>query len=254
METIAKPPPGYAGSARILVVDDEWKIRDSLARGLRKTQHWTVHVAANGSEAIAKLGEMPFDLLVLDWMLPDHDGLEILSYVRAQHLDASVLMLTARDGIADRVTGIDAGADDYLVKPFAFEEFVARCRAVLRRRSTPSRTILHCGDLEFDPRARTARRAGMKITLTPLESDLLEYLITRLDTVITREMLASDVWRSPLDAKLTNTIYIHIARLRQKIDSGRSTALIHTVPRFGYQCGINPPGDNPLDKEEGATP
>lgn len=239
MDNSNETPLAPIAAARILIVDDEWKIRDSLARGLRMTQQWDVQVAADGNEALSKLKSVPIDLLVLDWMLPDHDGLDILRYVRAQHLDTSVLMLTAREQVADRVTGIEAGADDYLVKPFAFEELVARCRAIIRRRSSLCRTKLRCGDLELDSRARTARRAGVEVTLTPRESDLLEYLMARPETVITREMLARDVWISPLDAKLTNTIYIHITRLRHKVDSVASTVLIHTVPGVGYRCGFN---------------
>ena len=224
--------------ARILIVDDEWKIRDALARGLRKTEEWSVDVAANGREALSKLAEIPFDLLILDWMLPDHDGVEILRYVRGRHLDTSVLMLTARDAIADRVRGIDSGADDYLVKPFAFEELVARCRAMIRRRWSRNTTVLRCADLELEPKARIARRGGVEVLLTPLETDVLEYMIMRPHTLITRDMLARDVWRSPLDSRLTNTIYIHVARIRQKVDAGKSVTLIHTVTGVGYRCGI----------------
>lgn len=219
-------------------MDDELKIRDSLARGLRKFEKWHVQTAARGSEALARLAESRFDLLVLDWMLPDCDGLEILHHVRQQRLATSVLMLTARDGLADRVNGIDSGADDYLVKPFAFEELLARCRALIRRRQTPAAAILRCADLELEPRGRVARRAGEEVPLTPLETELLEYLMVRPNLVVTREMLARDIWRGPLDCRMTNTIYIHIARLRQKVDSGAAVTLIHTVSGMGYRFGV----------------
>lgn len=240
MEKKPSPAPDPENPARILVVDDELKIRDSLARGLRKSERWHVETAARGSEAQARLAETSFDLLVLDWMLPDCDGLEILRQVREQRLATAVLMLTARDGLADRVNGIDSGADDYLVKPFAFEELLARCRALIRRRRTPAAAVLRCADLELEPRGRVARRAGEEVPLTPLEAELLEYLMVRPHLVVTREMLARDIWRGPLDSRMTNTIYIHIARLRQKVDSGGAATLIHTVAGLGYRFGVEP--------------
>jgi DNA-binding response OmpR family regulator len=241
MEKIASPSFAPPAAARVLIVDDEWKIRDSLGRGIRKVESWTVELAPNGTEALAKLSQLPIDLLVLDWMLPDVSGLEILRHIRTHGLNTAVLMVTARDAVADRVSGIEAGADDYLVKPFAFEELLARCRAILRRREANSAAILRCADLELDMRARIARRQGQEIPLTPIETNLLEYLLERLHTVITRDMLVRAVWSGDPTAERTNAINIHVARLRQKIDSVSETKLIHTVRGLGYCCGPNPP-------------
>jgi DNA-binding response OmpR family regulator len=228
----------FLPAARILVVDDEWKMRDSLARGLGRAEKWRVEVAATGKEALYQLAKAPYDLLILDWMLPDHDGLEILCHIRDKGMDSSVIMLTARDGVDDCVSGLETGADDYLAKPFAFEELLARCRAILRSRHFRSTGTLRCGDLEFEPRARMVKRRGIEVLLTPLEADLLEYLLQRPQTLVTHDMLAHEVWRCPLDTKLMNSIYIHITRLRQKVDSDLGHTLIHTVPGRGYRLGV----------------
>jgi DNA-binding response OmpR family regulator len=231
--SLAAPPL----SARILIVDDEWKMRDALARGLRKVEGWQVDTAACASEAFARLAQHAFDLLVLDWMLPDQDGLVLVRHARERQLRTSVLMITARGEVGDRVCGIDHGADDYLVKPFAFEELLARCRAILRRHDTSHVLALPGADLTLDPRSRLARRSGLEAPLTPLESALLEFLLEHANAVVSRDTIAREVWRKPVDAELTNTINIHIARLRQKLDAAAGPALIHTIVGQGYLCG-----------------
>jgi two-component system copper resistance phosphate regulon response regulator CusR len=179
---------------RVLVVEDEQKTRESLAEGLR-LETWSVATAATGQEALGLLGREVFDLVVLDWMLPDRDGVEVLREMRRRGQPTSVLMLTARSTLNDRVTGLDSGADDYLAKPFAFAELLARCRALLRRPVVKTGGLLRCGDLQLDTRARIAVRDGQEIALTPREVDVLEYLLRYQGQIVTREMLERDVWK-----------------------------------------------------------
>jgi DNA-binding response OmpR family regulator len=229
--------PVRSASASILVVDDEWKIRDALSRGMRKVEGWHVETASNGVQAAELASRSNFDVMVIDWMLPDEEGIEFLRRRRAQGCSASVLMLTARSDLADRVVGIEAGADDYLVKPFAFEELLARCRAMLRRRRHETILRLPNSDLTLDRRSRVARRGDREEQLTPLEADLLEYLMERADTVVTRERIARDVWRRSVDSETSNSINVHMARLRRKLDTGEAPPLIYTLFGQGYVCG-----------------
>lgn len=159
-----------------MIVEDEPKTRASILEALR-LEGWMVAEASRGREMIASLDRQAFDLVVLDWMLPGRDGLELLQHVRARGAQTPVLMLTARDGIDDRVMGLESGADDYLVKPFAIAELIARCRALLRRPTMSTGEFLRCGDLHLDTRARTAVRAGEEIPLSPREVDVLEYML-----------------------------------------------------------------------------
>jgi two-component system copper resistance phosphate regulon response regulator CusR len=225
------PPP------RVLVVEDETKTRDSVIEGMR-LESWNVEPATSGNEAITLLNRDTFDLVVLDWMLPDRDGLEVLQHLRGHGAITPVLMLTARSSLNDRVTGLDSGADDYLAKPFAFAELLARCRALLRRPLWNSERLLQCGDLQLDTRARTALRAGGEIPLTPREVDLLEYLLRYQGQIVTREMLERDIWKqSHRMTSLDNVIDVQIMRLRRKVDTDGSERLIHTLRGVGYRLG-----------------
>lgn len=222
---------------RILVVEDEKKTRESVAEGLR-LETWTVATAATAGEALALLDQEKFDLWVLDWMLPDRDGVELLQDLRQRGDGTPVLMLTARSGLKDRVIGLDTGADDYLAKPFAFAELLARCRALLRRPIWTTEPLLRCGDLQLDTRARVAVRAGHEIPLSPREVDVLEYLLRYQGQIVTREMLERDVWKQPHRmTSLDNVIDVQIMRLRRKIDADGSERLIHTLRGVGYRLG-----------------
>jgi two-component system copper resistance phosphate regulon response regulator CusR len=178
---------------------------------------------------------------VLDWLLPDRDGVEVLTAVRARGLTTPVLMLTARSTLSDRVTGLDSGADDYLPKPFAFAELLARCRALLRRPSGKMGRVLQCEDLQLDTRARVAVRSGQEVPLTPREVDVLEYLMRNQGQTVTREMLERDVWKqSQRMTSLDNVIDVQMMRLRKKVDVDGVKRLIHTLRGIGYQLGDIP--------------
>ncbi len=222
---------------RILIVEDEPVVRRSLLQGLTDEGYHVV-AAATGEDGFFRATTEPFDLLVLDIMLPGRSGLEVLAGVRMKIGQIPVLLLTARDAIDDRVTGLDGGADDYLVKPFAFDELLARIRALLRRGRTTTATRLLCADLEIDLLARRATRAGKAIHLTVRELDLLEHLLRHAGSVVSRDMLARDVWKetgrvTPLD----NVIDATIARLRKKVDEPFASPLIHTVRGIGFRIG-----------------
>lgn len=229
------PPP------RILVVEDEAKTRESLAEGLR-LESWFVKTAVTGEEALQNLTGEPFDLIILDRMLPDKDGIEVLQQVRHRGMHLPVLMLTARTTLNDRVIGLDSGADDYLAKPFAFAELLARSRALLRRPMWATGRILRCDDLQVDTRARTAVRGQQEISLTPREVDILEYLLRYRGQVVTREMLERDVWKQSHRAtSLDNVIDVQMARLRRKVDGEAADRLIQTVRGVGYRLGTDAP-------------
>lgn len=231
------PSPSSRQPPRILVVEDEQKTRESLAEGLR-LEAWDVETAADSSDAMRSLDSEPFDLVVLDWMLPDGDGIDVLRRVRERGVRTPVLMLTARGSVHDRIAGLNSGADDYLPKPFAFAELVARCRALLRRPQWAPDHLLQCGDLQLDPRARSATRAGKEIPLTPREVDVLEYLLRNQGQIVTREMLESDVWKQTHRlTSLDNVIDVQMMRLRRKVDVEGSERLIQTLRGVGYQVG-----------------
>lgn len=221
----------------MLIVEDERKTRESVAEGLR-LETWTIAMADTGHAAIQQLDSQAFDLIVLDRMLPDGDGLSVLRHLRERGRQTPVLMLTARGGVDDRVAGLEGGADDYLAKPFAFAELVARCRALLRRPMMSTGQFLHCGDLQLDTRARLAVRGGDEIPLTPREVDVLEYLLRYQGETVTREMLEREVWKQTHRiTSLDNVIDVQMMRLRKKIDGGRPEQLIATVRGIGYQMG-----------------
>jgi DNA-binding response OmpR family regulator len=219
---------------RILVVEDERKLADVLASALQ-AEHYDVVLAPTGEDGFFRANAEAFDLVLLDLMLPGRNGLEILQTLRRRHVQTPVLILTARDGIADRVQGLDHGADDYLVKPFALPELLARVRALLRR-GRPSDTLrLKAADLELDLVTRRATRAGRALDLTAREFELLDYLLRHQGHVVSREMLAHDVWKEPRRATpIDNVIDVQVARLRRKVDADGHERLIHTVRGVGF--------------------
>ncbi|MSU66828.1 MAG: response regulator transcription factor [Opitutus sp.] len=230
----------YSTLASVLIVEDEQKTRDSLVEGLR-LESWNVLASACGNEAIAHLNREAFDLLILDRMLPDGDGIAVLRHLRQRGIQTPVLMLTAWAELADRVAGLEGGADDYLAKPFAFAELVARCRALLRRPVMSMGQFLCCGDLQLDTRARIAVRGGEEIVLTPREVDVLEYLLRYQGQIVTREMLERDVWKQVHRmTSLDNVIDVQIMRLRRKIDGEGHVGLVNTVRGVGYRMGSEP--------------
>jgi len=217
---------------RLLVVEDERKLLRSLQRGL-EAEGYEVVTAASGDAAADQLAGPPFDCVVLDWMLPGRDGLTVLADLRRTGDRTPVLLLTARDAIEDRVEGLDHGADDYLVKPFAFAELLARVRALLRRGRADRETVLTAGDLEVDLLERKAVRAGELLPLRGREFELLAYLLRHQGEAVTRDMLGRDVWHEPGHA-LTNVIDVTVTLLRKKLDRPGRPPLIHTVRGVGY--------------------
>jgi two-component system, OmpR family, copper resistance phosphate regulon response regulator CusR len=221
-------------SVQILLVEDERKLADAVSEGLRD-EGYSVVCSRTGEDALDLLREQPFDLVLLDIMLPRRSGMEVLRDIRRAGTHTQVLILTSRDAIEDRVAGLDAGADDYLVKPFAFPELLARTRALLRRTGTAVTSRLQISDLLLELQGRTASRAGQRLELTAREFDLLEYLLLNRGTVVSREMLARDVWKqttryTPLD----NVIDVQITRLRRKLDGSQKKKLLHTVRGVGF--------------------
>jgi len=220
--------------SRILVVEDESKVARALREGLER-QGYEVVVAPNGEEGFFLVNAEQFDLVVLDLMLPGRDGLQILSTLRKRGLETPVLILTARDAVEDRVQGLDKGADDYLVKPFAFPELLARVRASLRRGRMEQASQLRLADLEMNVVTRNAKRRGQYLELTAREFELLEYLLRHKEQVVSREMLARNVWKEPARATpLDNVMDVHIKRLRRKVDEPFDIKLIHTVRGVGF--------------------
>ena len=216
---------------RLLVVEDERKMLRSLERGLR-AEGYDVTTAATGEDGHRLATEQCFDCVVLDRMLPGRDGLEVLADLRRAGNRTPVLVLTARDAVEDRVAGLDGGADDYLVKPFAFAELLARLRVLLRRERA-AETVLRAGDLEVDLVRRRVTRGGAEVSLTQREFELLEYLLRHKNATVTRDMLGRDVWREPGHA-LTNVIDVFVTLLRRKVERPGRPPLIHTVRGLGY--------------------
>ena len=237
----ALAPTRYTSElVHILVVEDEPKLLKALREGLQD-EGYRVSVAGTAEEGFYLLHSDRFDLVLLDIMLPGRSGLEILGRVRQNGIYTPVLLLTARDSIDDRVKGLDSGADDYLVKPFAFPELLARLRALLRRGPVEKQDRMNLANLVFDGKAHCVSRGGIAIDLTAREYDLLEYLLRNQGSVVSREMLARDVWKetarvTPID----NVIDVHIARLRRKIDEGFEGKLLHTVRGVGFTLREEP--------------
>src|SRR5712675_83966 len=231
---------GAMPESRILVVEDESKVARAIREGLERQGHQVV-IAPTGEEGFFLVNAEEFDLVILDLMLPGRDGLQVLSTLRKRGLETRVLILTARDAIEDRVHGLDSGADDYLVKPFAFPELLARIRALWRRSGAAGtederpKSRQQLADLVLDLRTRRAERGGRAIELTPREFDLLAYLLEQRGQIVSREMLALEVWREPHRVTpLDNVIDVHVAHLRRKIDGGGGGKLIHTVRGAGF--------------------
>jgi DNA-binding response OmpR family regulator len=224
---------------RILVVEDERKVAAFVRQGLVEEGH-VVEVAADGEAALdAVAGGPPYDLVVLDVMLPKPDGLSVLKTLRARRVQAPVLLLTARDGVADKVAGLDAGADDYLAKPFAFEELLARVRALLRRGRGAAEPVLRLEDLSLDPATRLVVRGGRRISLTAREYALLEYFLRNTGRVLTRPMITQHVWGMDFDPE-SNIVDVYVGYLRRKIDADGEPRLLQTVRGAGYSLSAEP--------------
>jgi DNA-binding response OmpR family regulator len=226
---------------RILVVEDEPKVAHALREGL-EAESYEVTLAHTGEEGFFLIHSETFDLVILDIMLPGRGGLEVLSTLRKRGLQTPVLLLTARDAVEERVRGLDSGADDYLMKPFAFPELSARVRALLRRGRAEPALRWKLADLELDLVSRAVTRAGQPIDLTAREFDLLEYLLRNQGRVVSREMLARDVWKEPSrPTPLDNVIDVHIARLRRKVDDPFPAKLVQTVRGVGFTLRLETP-------------
>jgi len=218
---------------RILVVEDERKVANFISQGLQEEGH-TVEVAKDGEAALDLLRHgPPYDLIVLDVMLPRLDGFGVLRGARAAGVRAPVLMLTARDAVADKVTGLDGGADDYLTKPFSFDEFLARVRALLRRADGRREPMLRLADLTLDPATRAVTRGARRIELTAREHALLEYLLRNAGRVLTRPMLAEHVWGLDFDPE-SKIVDVYVGYLRRKLDGPGDARLLQTVRGVGY--------------------
>ncbi|MFZ0919947.1 MAG: response regulator transcription factor [Candidatus Dormiibacterota bacterium] len=200
----------------LLVAEDDAKLREVLARGLR-TAGYTVDVAARGDEALELLLENGYDAAVVDWRLPVMDGIDVVIAIRSRHRSTPVLMLTARDTPSDRIRGLDAGCDDYLVKPFDFQEMLARLRALMRRPAATLGVRLRAGALSIDPAERLASVDGVPLALTPTEYAIVELLVRRSPAVVRRETIANHAWTDALDPIASNSIDVHVTRLRAKL-------------------------------------
>ncbi|MCG6956006.1 MAG: response regulator transcription factor [Gemmatimonadetes bacterium] len=218
---------------RVLLVEDDPRLSDSVAAYLRR-DGFSVDTAATGSAALRQAGVESYDVVVLDLKLPDVDGLEVCTRLRAKGFTAPVLMATARDAIRDRVAGLDTGADDYIVKPYALEELVARVRALLRRPRELMPVTLQAGELELDTAARRARVAGRPIELTTKEYAVLEVFLRHPDEVLTRETISSHAWDENYDP-LSNVVDVYIMRLRKKLEADGGAPTISTVRGAGYR-------------------
>ncbi len=219
---------------RILIVEDEGKLAAAVKEGLETEQH-SVSIAPTGEEGFFLAQTQPFDLLIFDIMLPGRDGIEIVGNLRRLGHRTPILLLTSRDAIEDKVQGLDAGADDYLGKPFAFSELQARVRALGRRSSPEFGATLNVDDLELDRVRHAVSRAGRMLELTAREFELLEFLMRHVDQVVSREVLAREVWKeSARHTPIDNLIDVHIARLRRKMDDPWPRKLLHTVRGVGF--------------------
>jgi two-component system copper resistance phosphate regulon response regulator CusR len=219
---------------KILIIEDSRKVAQALRKGL-EVEHYDVALAHTGEDGFFLVTTQRFDLIILDLMLPGRGGLEILTALRKKQDKTPVLILTAKDAIEDRVIGLDAGADDYLVKPFALPELLARIRALLRRGATDHILRIRVADLEIDIVGRAVSRGGRPILLTAKEFDLLEYLMRNQGQIVTRQMIAKDVWdETQRVTPLNNVIDVHVAHLRKKIDDPFPTRLLHTVRGVGF--------------------
>ncbi len=217
---------------RLLLIEDEPKVVEFVVRGLR-AEGWAIDFALDGAEGLARATEVPYDIIVLDLMLPGLTGTEVLRLLRARGVEVAILILTARDGTSDKVDHFEAGADDYLTKPFAFEELLVRIKALMRRPKTVSPQILKVDDLEIDRLAQRVRRGGRSISLTGKEYSLLVYLASNPGRILTRTMIMDHVWDESFQG-LTNIVDVYVRHLRSKLDDGQQVKLIQTVRGMGY--------------------
>jgi len=226
---------------RVLLIEDDRKAAKLLAKGLQE-EGFVVDVAPTGEDGEEHAAVNEYDVIVLDWLLPGKDGIAVCHSLRARDLSTPILMLTARDGLADRVKGLSIGADDYLTKPFAFAELLARIRALLRRSRNARPAVLRVGDLALDPANRRVTRAGAPVTLTSKEFAILEVLMRSAGEIVSRTSLVERVWDEASEV-LDNLVDVHLSHLRKKIDLGDRPPLIHTIRGFGYRLGRAQPTD-----------
>ena len=226
---------------RVLLIEDDPKAAKLLAKGLRE-EGFVVDVAATGEDGEDRTAVDEYDVIVLDWLLPGKDGLAVCRALRARDVPTPILMLTARDSVADRVSGLSTGADDYLTKPFAFAELLARIKALLRRSRVTQSPVLRVGDLTLDPARRRAARGGVPITLTPKEYAILEVLMRSSGELVSRTRLTERVWDEASEV-LDNLVDVHVSHLRKKLERGGGPPLIQTVRGLGYRLGLSSPED-----------
>lgn len=220
---------------RVLIIEDERELAEALKARLKAERAEAV-AAFTGEEGFFLVNEQAFDVVLLDLTLPGRGGLEVLRMLRRRGINAPVILISGSDCVADKVAGLDAGADDYIVKPFAFEELMARIRVVLRRGWSDQVLLLTCGDLVMDVITRIVTRGGRTVNLTAREFELLEYLLRHQGRVVSRDMLARDIWKEDTRVNnLDNVIDVHIARIRKKLDHGHRRKLIHTLRGVGFQ-------------------
>jgi DNA-binding response OmpR family regulator len=236
---VRRARPRHRETMRILVVEDDRKVAGFIRQGLTE-EGYAVDVAPDGAAAVdLALGGTSYDLIVLDVMLPKRDGFGVLRALREHRMTAPVLLLTARDSVPDKVTGLDLGADDYLTKPFAFDEFLARVRVLLRRGTAQRTPVLQLADLRLDPATRRITRGGRTISLTVREYALLEYFLRNAGRVLTRPLLAEHVWGIDFDPE-SNVIDVYVGYLRRKIDLPGEVRLLHTTRGAGYVLRVEP--------------
>jgi DNA-binding response OmpR family regulator len=221
---------------RVLLIEDDRKAAKLLAKGLQE-EGFVVDVAATGEDGEVQAAVNDYDVILLDWLLPGKDGLAVCRELRAHQVSTPILMLTARDGLSDRVSGLTVGADDYLTKPFAFAELLARIRALLRRSRSAQPTVIRVADLTIDPASRRVTRGGAPVALTAREYAILEVLARSQGEIVRRTRLVERVWDEASDV-LDNLVDAHVSHLRKKIDRGGGVPLIHTVRGFGYRLGL----------------
>jgi two-component system copper resistance phosphate regulon response regulator CusR len=220
---------------RVLIAEDDKPVASFVQKGLEAEQY-AVDIAQDGDEAQSMVGQFDYDVAVLDLTLPRVDGLEVLKHIRDTKPAMPVLILTGRNGVEDRVKGLDLGADDYLTKPFSFTELSARVRALLRRAAQPAAIVLRVADLELNRVERTVKRGSDALDLTPKEFGLLEYLMRNAGRCVTRAMIIEHVWNISFDT-MTNVVDVYINYVRKKVDNGHDHKLIHTIRGVGYQIG-----------------
>jgi len=220
---------------RVLLIEDDRKAAKLLAKGLQE-EGFVIDVAVTGEEGEEQAAVNEYDVIVLDWLLPGKDGIAVCRSLRAHDISTPILMLTARDSLTDRVNGLSTGADDYLTKPFAFAELLARVRALLRRSRLARPTVLRVADLTLDPATRRVARAGVVVALTTKEYASLEVLMQRAGEIVSRTRLVERVWDEASDV-IDNLVDAHVSHLRKKVDRRGSIPLIHTVRGFGYRLG-----------------